>query len=701
MCTQRNPCNRELYQRHGRTMERYLEVHAVPALQRQASLVAARPTSHYGSNIGQRVFLAELRRRWTDHQIMNKWLQRFFCYLDRYHVKDYDLPTLSEVGFRVFRNIVYEPFKADMVAAVNSVIAADNGVRTVSRAGDVSDTDLVRAVAELHESADSSDDESPIVAAKRGRHAKVRDEWLSTTRSTPEYLIKAERALEAERLQLSDFRISSAAKAKIVGAIEEELLREAQKSLIEDESSGFRALLKVERWGDLQRMVRLYSRLKGGMKPVGDIFQQILVEFGESITARRQARLQTTKNQFQQSCDTAFMNELLELHTKFIATVRSSLCNHPAFHLALRNAFVDVLNNVPGRYSSAEILSSYCDRVLRVRRGREPGEEVEEVLEQITELFSYLTDKDMFAEFYRDRLAERLLNKRSASIDAEKLMITKLKVQCGVQFTSKMEGMLTDLNVGERQRLELELSLLRMGSEGRDFRVHLLSPGFWPSYTSGTVAVTKEMSRCISVFSEWHRNMHSNRNLKWIWTQGTASVQGTFGEKIYDFHVSTLQAIVLDAFSNGSTFTFDELSKTLNLDKSLLHPIVHSLSLGRAKLISKSPPGRKICGTDSFTANAYFTSSVRRIRIPVPSTASRTNVGAVEENRLHVVDASIVRIMKSRKTLKHNELLAEMFHQNLQFQPNARTVKQRIEALIDRGYLERNAADSRLYTYVA
>jgi cullin 1 len=51
--------------------------------------------------------------------------------------------------------------------------------------------------------------------------------------------------------------------------------------------------------------------------------------------------------------------------------------------------------------------------------------------------------------------------------------------------------------------------------------------------------------------------------------------------------------------------------------------------------------------------------------------------------------------------MKHQELLEEVLQQNLQFQPNPRTIKQRIEAMIDRGYLERNTVDSSVYMYLA
>jgi len=56
--------------------------------------------------------------------------------------------------------------------------------------------------------------------------------------------------------------------------------------------------------------------------------------------------------------------------------------------------------------------------------------------------FYYLSKgKDVFEAFYKKDLAKRLLLGKSASIDAEKSMISKLKTECGSQFTNKLEGM--------------------------------------------------------------------------------------------------------------------------------------------------------------------------------------------------------------------------------------------------------------------
>ena len=47
----------------------------------------------------------------------------------------------------------------------------------------------------------------------------------------------------------------------------------------------------------------------------------------------------------------------------------------------------------------------------------------------------------MFEAFYKKDLAKRLLVGKSASVDSEKSMLSKLKAECGAGFTSKLEGM--------------------------------------------------------------------------------------------------------------------------------------------------------------------------------------------------------------------------------------------------------------------
>ncbi len=681
MCTQRSPYNwsRELYQRHGETIENYLTVTVLPALRDKTGQ-------------GGTILLAELQHRWTNHQIMNKWLKKFFTYLDRYYVKHHSLPTLSQAGLRCFRTKIYDEMKTDTTAAILDLINDE-------REGRIIDKSLVKSIVELYEAmgmasldAYNTDLEEPLLNSTREYYGKKREEWINKD-STPEYLIKAEEALNEERARVADY-LNSSTEGKLLKVVEEELLERVEMVLLEKESSGCRALLQNDKSEDLQRMYRLFSRLENGLNPMANIVQNFIASMGDDIINRRQARLEGGDKD--KNDDPKFVKDLIELHEKYLGVVKTDFSGHSLFQKALKDAFVEIVNKDVGQFTNAELMSTYCDRILKSGGEKLSEQEVEESLDRIVQLFSYLTDKDLFADIYRNQLAKRLLNQRSTSDDAEKLMIAKLKMQCGTQFTSKMEGMLNDLAIGNEQRAEFEKRMRTMNTS-LEFSVQVLTTGYWPTYKSPEVTLTPEMTRCMEAYKGWHDQKHQKRKLTWMFSQGNSVVRGTIGKKAFDFQLSTLQAVALNAFNGGVTMTFEALAESLNLEAEILKPLMHSLSCGKNKVVNKVPPGNKIAVTDKFTANPKFSSNMRKIRIPMASLDSTHSTKRVEEDRTIAIEAAIVRIMKARKTLPHQQLIAEVLAQLAFFKPNPRVIKKRIEALIDREYLERSEDNSNVY----
>ena len=67
-----------------------------------------------------------------------------------------------------------------------------------------------------------------------------------------------------------------------------------------------------------------------------------------------------------------------------------------------------------------------------------------------------MSDKDLFAQLYREALSKRLLNKKSKSNDSERTMINNLRINCGGTYTSKLEGMLSDFSLAENMNKDFE-----------------------------------------------------------------------------------------------------------------------------------------------------------------------------------------------------------------------------------------------------
>ncbi|CAH1420143.1 unnamed protein product [Lactuca virosa] len=142
-----------------------------------------------------------------------------------------------------------------------------------------------------------------------------------------------------------------------------------------------------------------------------------------------------------------FVRKVIELHDKYMAYVNDCFMNHTLFHKALKEAFEIFYNKGISGSSSAELLATFCDNILKKGGSEKLSDEaIEDTLEKAFKLLAYISNKDLFAEFYWKKLARRLLFDKSANDEHERSILTKLKQQCGGQFTSKMEGMLQVFN---------------------------------------------------------------------------------------------------------------------------------------------------------------------------------------------------------------------------------------------------------------
>lgn len=72
----------------------------------------------------------------------------------------------------------------------------------------------------------------------------------------------------------------------------------------------------------------------------------------------------------------------------------------------------------------------------------------------------------------------------------------------------------------------------------------------------------------------------------------------------------------------------------------------------------------------------------------------------VLQERQYLVDAAIVRVIKGKKKIGHNELINEVFNE-LKLPVSVADTKKRIESLIGRDYMSRDKNNPQLYHYVA
>ncbi|KNC83857.1 hypothetical protein SARC_03914 [Sphaeroforma arctica JP610] len=167
------------------------------------------------------------------------------------------------------------------------------------------------------------------------------------------------------------------------------------------------------------------------------------------------------------------------------------------------------------------------------------------------------------------------------------------------------------------------------------------------------------------------------------------------------------QAFVLLLLNKNDKLTIGQVQQHTGLGTVELERVLLSLACGKknTRVLLKTPKSDSVAATDVFTVNEKFDNKLRRVKIlqiQLKETIDeqRATQEQVFQDRQHQVDACIVRIMKTRKTMGHQLLIGAIL-EILKLPIKPTDLKKRIESLIDREYLERDENDSTKYHYMA
>ncbi|XP_075653953.1 cullin-1-like isoform X1 [Castanea sativa] len=699
MTTQKPPhdYSQLLYNKYRETFEEYITSTVLPSLKEKHD----------------EFMLRELVKRWANHKVMVRWLSRFFHYLDRYFIARRSLPPLNEVGLTCFRDLVYQEFNGKVRDIVISLIDKEREGEQIDRALLRNVLDIFVAIGMGQMDQYENDFEAAMLKDTVAYYSQKASSWILED-SCSDYMLKAEKCLRLEKDGVSLY-LHSSSEAKLLEKVQHEFLSVYATQLLEKDDSQCHALVREDKVEDLSRMsgllfylsknkerFRLLFKIPQGIEPVSSIFKQHVTTAVTALVKQAEDAASNKKKDVVDLREQVFVGKVIELHDKYLAYVN----DYHTFNKAFKEAFEVFCNKGVAGSSSAELLATFCDNVLK-KCGTEKlsDEDIEETLEKVVNLLAYISDKDLFAEFYRKKLARRLLFDMSANDDHERSILMKLKHQCGGQFTSKMEGMITDLTLARENQTSFEeyLGNNSHANPGIDLTVTVLTTGFWPSYKSFDLHLPPELVKCVKVFQEFYQTKTKHRKLTWIYSLGTCNISGKFEPKTTELIVTTYQASALLLFNSSDRLSYSDIMTELNLTDDYVVRILHSLSCAKYQILTKVPNTKTISPTDYFEFNSKFTDKRRRIKIPLPPVDEKKKV--IEDvvlDRRYNIDASIVRIMKSRKVLDHQQLVMECVEQlGRMFKPDLKAIKKRIEDLITRDYLERDKKKPNLLRYLA
>ncbi|XP_040855913.1 cullin-4B isoform X6 [Ochotona curzoniae] len=615
------------------------------------------------------------------YQIM---IRSIFLFLDRtYVLQNSMLPSIWDMGLELFRAHIISDQKVQNKTIDGILLLIER-----ERNGEAIDRSLLRSLLSMLSDLQIYQDSfEQRFLEETNRLYAAEGQKLMQEREVPEYLHHVNKRLEEEADRLITY-LDQTTQKSLIATVEKQLLGEHLTAILQ---KGLNNLLDENRIQDLSLLYQLFSRVRGGVQVLLQQWIEYIKAFGSTIVINPEK-------------DKTMVQELLDFKDKVDHIIDICFLKNEKFINAMKEAFETFINKRPNK--PAELIAKYVDSKLRAGNKEATDEELEKMLDKIMIIFRFIYGKDVFEAFYKKDLAKRLLVGKSASVDAEKSMLSKLKHECGAAFTSKLEGMFKDMELSKDIMIQFKQYMQNQNVPGNiELTVNILTMGYWPTYVPMEVHLPPEMVKLQEIFKTFYLGKHSGRKLQWQSTLGHCVLKAEFKEGKKELQVSLFQTLVLLMFNEGEEFSLEEIKQATGIEDGELRRTLQSLACGKARVLAKNPKGKDVEDGDKFICNDDFKHKLFRIKInqiqmkeTVEEQASTTE--RVFQDRQYQIDAAIVRIMKMRKTLSHNLLVSEVYNQ-LKFPVKPADLKKRIESLIDRDYMERDKENPNQYNYIA
>ena len=303
---------------------------------------------------------------------------------------------------------------------------------------------LRNAIKMFHSLGIYTKDFEPMFLSESIKHFLSWAQQESTARSLADYVVECQKLIDRETLRSMTFGLDPATRTTLEGHLEDIIIWQKQERLLEMKNVS--TLLEQDAADSLELLYALLTRkhLEDKLKQP---FEAFIVATGSGIV-------------FDEEREGDMVIRLLEFKKKLDLVWERSFARHEGLGHTLREAFETFINKTKRTNMAwgtdnpkpGEMIAKYVDMILKggaksipatlsstsnfTRRPLEEDQdhssededtEISKQLDQVLNLFRFVHGKAVFEAFYKRDLARRLLLQRSASADAEKSMLTRLK----------------------------------------------------------------------------------------------------------------------------------------------------------------------------------------------------------------------------------------------------------------------------------
>ena len=401
------------------------------------------PLTQIPGNENAVAVLRSVVRAWSRWKTQLETLRSIFYYLDRsYLLHSASLPSLDEMGVNEFRTNVFKPqqLQSAILQGACDLVSANRGEDESAR-----DDNLCRdAIKMFHSLAVYTDFFEPLLMSESEQYYLSWAERTVCDTDLAGYVESCVKLIDQESHRCDIFGLDQTTKKALEQYLEDILIDQRQQRLLMVDDVG--DLLGKDKPDTMSQLYSLLQRKSLGEK-LRPAFEAFIVNKGSELV-------------FDEEREQEMVFRLLELKKKLDLILERSFQRHEGLGHSLREAF-EVFINKSKRSNMTwgtdnpkpgEMIAKYVDMVLKGgtkairtssvntedapkapdnedQEGESEDEDVEisKQLDQVLDLFRFVHGKAVFEAFYKRDLARRLLLGRSASSDAEKSMLTRLK----------------------------------------------------------------------------------------------------------------------------------------------------------------------------------------------------------------------------------------------------------------------------------
>ncbi|KAI0382938.1 Cullin-domain-containing protein [Hypomontagnella monticulosa] len=711
--------------RHGASRELFLTLQEQCDNYLKGSLYRSLVTEAGSSNVDM---LRSIYKHWVIWNTQSTTIRSVFSYLDRaFLLPSKEFLQINDTAISLFRRTFFVSSKSEGLSPGAKALVGVCDLVDYDRRADVRfDPALLRdSISMLHVlNIYGRSFEPRFLEASRDYYREFAE--MQSNASLKSYISSCEKLLAREDYRCNAYNFDSTTKRQLMNHAHITLIDNYSEKLLDSGSIG-----KLLDENATESMKALYDllRLSSIQKRLREPWEEYIKEAGSAIVN-----------------DTSRGDEmvvrLLEFRRSLDLMIRDAFNRDDEFTYSMRQAFGSFINDrkvlaswKTGTSKVGEMIARYIDMLLRgglktlpksllsdmkdridaeqsglASTGDEDAE-LDRQLDQALELFRFIEGKDVFEAFYKQDLARRLLMGRSASADAERSMLAKLKNECGSNFTHNLEQMFKDQQIARDEMASYKSWCEGNGhaKSGMDLSVSILSAAAWPTYPDTQLTLPEDVATQVERFEAYYINKHTGRRLTWKHSLAHCVVKARFNKGPKELLVSAFQAVVLTLFNQiedkpDGFLTYQQIAENTSLSGPDLDRTLQSLACGKIRVLTKHPKGRDVNPTDTFTVNKSFTDpkyrvKINQIQLKETKEENQETHERVAQDRQFECQAAIVRIMKSRKTMTHANLVAEVINQTKNrgaIEPSE--IKKNIEKLIEKDYLEREGSS---YTYLA